>query len=97
MRNKAKAAVIAQGFAVTDDGADAFVADLTMVAPYSVAGMPPGYAMAVSQYGASAFDLLNKYFVLPYHDATHGFYFKVDGDIENYYNKKLSAKYQKRS
>ena len=57
VRNKAKAAVIAQGFAVTDDGADAFVADLTMVAPYSVAGMPPGYAMAVSQYGASAFDL----------------------------------------
>lgn len=85
VRNKTKAAVIADGyFTVTDIGADSFLASGYMQ-DVSLSTMPVGYSLSTNQFGASAYDLNNKYFVIPYFDSvsvtskTIGFWFNVDG------------------
>lgn len=79
IRNKTKTILESNGFTVTNFDSTSFIATLTMVNPHSTGTLPVGYSVANSQQGAGAFDFNNKYFVLPYYDATQGFWFNVDG------------------
>lgn len=80
VRNKVKAAMIADGFACADLGSDSFVATLPMTGP-SVGTLPVGFTISISQEGKSAWNLNGKHFVLPkYPNTTRGFWFDIDAN-----------------
>lgn len=79
VRNKTKTILEANGFTVTNFDSTSFIAELMMVPAYNIGTLPVGYSLTTSHSGASAWYFNNKWFVLPYFDATQGFWFNVDG------------------